>query len=68
MSLHERAMNESQADAVITWRTRRLVAAGLQPELARQVAADSAYDLHALLELVDHGCPAELALRILAPL
>ena len=25
-------------------------------------------DLHALIELVEHGCPPELAARILAPL
>jgi hypothetical protein len=37
-------------------------------ELARRVAANCAYDLHAVLELVDRGCPPELALRIVAPL
>ena len=26
------------------------------------------YDLHALIELVERGCPPELAVRILAPL
>ena len=36
--------------------------------LATSVSADRAYDLHALLELVDRGCPPELATRILAPL
>jgi hypothetical protein len=32
------------------------------------LAGDCAIDLHALLELVDHGCPPALAARILAPL
>jgi hypothetical protein len=32
------------------------------------VAVDNRYDLHALLELVDRGCPPALAARILAPL
>jgi hypothetical protein len=32
------------------------------------MARDNRYDLHALLELTDRGCPAELAARILAPL
>jgi hypothetical protein len=69
MSIHDRAINFSSAPgAVVAWRTERLRAAGLGEELARTVAADCAYDLHAVLELVDRGCPAELALRILAPL
>jgi len=35
--------------------------------LAQWVAADPGFDLHALLELVDRGCPPALAVRILAP-
>lgn len=69
MSLHDRAIDEKLAPgSVVAWRTQRLSEAGLSTQLARTVAADCAYDLHALLELVDRGCPAELALRILAPL
>lgn len=65
----DRAFNDSPVrDPVVAWRTERLTEAGLRKELARRVAADCAYDLHAVLELVDRGCPAELALRILAPL
>jgi hypothetical protein len=36
--------------------------------LARRVARDGRYDLHLLLELLEHGCSPELAVRILAPL
>ncbi len=36
--------------------------------LALRLARDPRYDLHALIELVEHGCPPELALRILAPI
>lgn len=69
MSVHKRAINDDSAwDPVRAWRTERLGQAGLPKELARRVAADCAYDLHAVLDLVDRGCPAELALRILAPL
>ena len=69
MSIPERAINDTSAPgSVVAWRTERLTEAGLPKELARSVAADRAYDLHAVLELVDRGCPAELALRILAPL
>lgn len=38
------------------------------PEIAERLAADRSYDLHAVIELTERGCPAELALRILAPL
>jgi len=56
------------AEAVNGWRRRQLVQAGFPPTLAARVAADSAYDLHALIELVERGCVPELAVRILAPL
>jgi hypothetical protein len=41
---------------------------GFPPRLARRVAHDVSYDLHALIELVERGCPPALAVRILAPL
>jgi hypothetical protein len=53
---------------VIAWRVGRLRAAGFDRRLARRVALDGRYDLHALLDLVDRGCPPALAIRILAPL
>ena len=53
---------------VVEWRRCRLVEAGFNDELARRIAADPAMDVHALLDLVDRGCPPELAVRILAPL
>ena len=62
------ATASAQSAAVVTWRTERLIAAGLPTGLARSIAADCGYDLHALLSLLDDGCPAELAVRIIAPL
>ena len=41
---------------------------GSRSRLHARLARDGRYDLHALIELVEHGCPPELALRILAPL
>jgi hypothetical protein len=55
-------------DPVVLWRTSRLREAGFDAQLAGALARDRAYDLHAVLQLVDRGCPAELAVRILAPL
>jgi hypothetical protein len=53
---------------VLAWRAGRLRDAGCSARLADRLARDCRYDLHALLELIDRGCPAELAVRILAPL
>jgi hypothetical protein len=54
--------------SVVRWRRERLVEAGFPPTLAAGLAADARYDTHALIGLVEDGCPAELAVRILAPL
>ena len=59
---------ESSDDSVVQWRTTRLREAGFSPDLAASLADDCAFDLHAVLELVDRGCPPDLAARILAPL
>lgn len=53
---------------VQSWRRLRLLEAGFPATLADAVASDSRFDLHALLQLVDRGCPPDLAVRILAPL
>jgi hypothetical protein len=53
---------------VVAWRRRRLERAGFEPERAAALAADRRTDVHALLDLVDRGCPPALAARILAPL
>jgi hypothetical protein len=62
------AATRRPGEDLVAWRIRRLTAAGFEPRLARRLASDHRFDLHALLELVDRGCPPELAVRILAPL
>jgi hypothetical protein len=52
----------------VAWRAKRLRGAGFSRQRAAELAQDPAYDLHAMLELVDRGCPAELAARIVAPI
>lgn len=54
-------------DRVIAWRIDRLRDAGFQTCLADALARDTRYDVHALLDLTDRGCPAQLAARISAP-
>jgi hypothetical protein len=59
---------EPGAVGIVPWRRRRLQRAGFDPGLADALASDRRTDIHALLELIDRGCPPELAARILAPL
>lgn len=71
MTLHparERGCGNGPPTDARTWRRCRLVEAGLPDALADAVAADPRRDLHALLQLLDRGCPADLAVRITAPL
>ena len=65
--MERRALQIPDSD-VVEWRRRRLRAAGFAPATAAAFAVNCAADLHALLELVDRGCPPHLAARILAPL
>jgi hypothetical protein len=53
---------------VLDWRWGVLRQAGFDPWLARRLAEDVRVDLHELLNLVDRGCPPELAARIAEPL
>ena len=66
-ALHRRPDYRS-GSGLAEWRRARLVLAGFDERVAADLAADCAVDLHALLELVDRGCPPNLAARILAPL
>ena len=74
MSAVDRHVDEHPARApavprdVRTWRRALLVDAGFPPRLADELSGDPDYDVHGLLNLVDRGCPPELAARILAPL
>jgi hypothetical protein len=66
--IRRHAIEGHDEDLVVRWRTSRLREAGFDPQLAQALARNCAYDLHAVLNLVDDGCPPELAARILAPL
>ena len=58
----------SEDAGVIEWRVDLLRQSGFEPSLASTLARDRQIDLHAVLELVDRGCPPNLAARILRPL
>jgi hypothetical protein len=68
MTDHTMRRQTSASCSDVAWREARLRVAGFEREAASQLARDDAIDLHALLELVDRGCPPHLAARILAPL
>ena len=53
---------------VISWRLCRLLESGFAQDLAQRLASTPGVDVHALLQLVDRGCPCELAARILSPI
>ena len=53
---------------LLTWRRDQLAASGFPLPLASRIARDARYDIHTLIDLVERGCPADLAVRIVAPL
>ncbi len=53
---------------MVAWRRARLRKAGFDTELAERLSHECGVDVHALIELVERGCPPPLAARILAPL
>jgi hypothetical protein len=58
----------SEEERLADWRIGRLAAAGFDEALAAALAGRRDVDIHALIELVERGCPPSLAARILAPL
>jgi hypothetical protein len=66
--LQTQTTKDRGADEVVIWRREKLAQSGFPLSLAARLAQDSRYDLHALIELLEHGCSPEVAIRILAPL
>jgi hypothetical protein len=62
------ASKRREGPALVNWRQLELEQCGFPRPLAARVARDERYDLHQLVELVEHGCAPELAVRILSPL
>jgi len=58
---------QQDAQAVVNRRRRELLDSGFPRSLAARIARDERYDLHQLIELVEHGCSPALAARILSP-
>lgn len=56
---------ETELDRVERWRTAELMRVGFAGDDAVALAACMDIDLHEAIELVQRGCPPELAVRIL---
>jgi hypothetical protein len=56
---------ETELDRVERWRTAELMRVGFAGDDAVALAARTDVDLHQAIELVQRGCPTELAVRIL---
>ena len=56
------------ANDAVAWRRARLRKAGFDTALTERLSHECAVDLHALIGLVERGCPPPLAARIMAPL
>ena len=58
-------IEETEQERVERWRAEALERAGYEPESAAELAAHADVDLHRAIQLLESGCPAETALRIL---
>jgi hypothetical protein len=58
-------IEETELDRVERWRTAELMRVGFAGDDAVALAARMDVDLHEAIELVQRGCPPELAFRIL---
>jgi len=56
---------ETELERVERWRADELARAGFNPDQASRLAARPDIDLHRAVELVERGCPPELAVQIL---
>ena len=56
---------ETESERVERWRSDELLRVGFDVETATLLAAEMAVDLHTALDMVERGCPPDLAARIL---
>jgi hypothetical protein len=56
---------ETEQERVERWRAEELMRAGYDPAGAVELAARMDVDLHGAIQMLERGCPAELALQIL---
>ena len=65
MPATELHVRETELERIERWRAEMLERAGYAPADAAELAARHDVDLHVAIELIEKGCPADVALRIL---
>jgi hypothetical protein len=65
MTAAQLEQHEVTTDEVIGWRLEKLLEAGYEPRKARVLSRRRDIDLHQAVELLQRGCPHDLALSIL---
>ena len=58
-------IEETEAQRVERWRAEGLERAGFAPDTAHILASRTDVDLHAAVELIERGCPPDIAAEIL---
>ena len=58
-------IDQTEIERIERWRAEELERAGYEPRAAGRLAVRHDVDLHTAVELLERGCPADLALRIL---
>ena len=58
-------VDTTEMERIERWRAEELERAGYEPRAAGRLAVRHDVDLHSAIELLERGCPTDLALRIL---
>ncbi|MGH3085612.1 MAG: hypothetical protein ACRDNP_16425 [Gaiellaceae bacterium] len=58
-------IEQTETERIERWRAEELERAGYEPRAAGRLAVRHDVDLHAAVDLIQRGCPADLALKIL---
>ena len=65
MTATETTRPETEIERIERWRREELERAGFAIEAAAEIATRLDIDLHRAVELIERGCPADIAARIL---
>ena len=65
MTATETTRPETEIERIERWRREELERAGFPIEAAAEIATRLDIDLHWAVELIERGCPADIAARIL---
>ena len=58
-------VDSTEMERIERWRAEELERAGYEPRAAGRLAVRHDVDLHSAIELLERGCPVDIALRIL---